>query len=161
MGMGGAGAATCISNYIGFLYFLFQWNKRRKTTIVCLNIKNYQIRNGICAKTLAIGVPAGLVLLLTNICDFVRNYYLGKLGSDYELAAWGKKLTAFEETTLDAIENGVVADVEERLHLPETGLTIASSSTITTFIIPVPSVYSQIFHRRRLSGSLPFSICSR
>ncbi len=85
MGIGGAGAATCISNYIGFLYFLFQWNKRRKTTIVCLNIKNYQIRNGICAKTLAIGVPAGLVLLLTNICDFVRNYYLGKLGSDYDL----------------------------------------------------------------------------
>lgn len=36
-----------------------------------------------------VGVPAGLVLFLTNICDFVRNYYLGSLGSDVELAAWG------------------------------------------------------------------------
>ena len=28
-------------------------------------------------------------MLFSNICDFVRNYYLGVLGSDFELAAWG------------------------------------------------------------------------
>lgn len=89
MGVAGAGAATCISNWIVFVYYLYQHFKRRKTTIVDLHIKNYGARDSIATSVLAVGVPAGLVLFLTNICDFVRNYFLGSLGSDIELAAWG------------------------------------------------------------------------
>lgn len=89
MGVAGAGAATCISNWIVFGYYLYQHFKRRKTTIVDLHIQNYSGKNRIAASVLSVGVPAGLVLFLTNICDFVRNYFLGSLGSDTELAAWG------------------------------------------------------------------------
>lgn len=35
------------------------------------------------------GVPAGLVLMCMNICDFVRNYYFNIFGGQVELAAWG------------------------------------------------------------------------
>lgn len=89
MGIAGAALATCISNYVGFVYFLYQWYKRRHSTVVCLNIRNYRVLKGICAKSLAIGVPAGLVPLLTNVCDLVRNGFVAALGSDFELAGWG------------------------------------------------------------------------
>lgn len=89
MGVEGAGAATCLSNWIVFIYYLYQHFKRRKTTVVDLHIKDYSIGDNIAASVLSVGVPAGLVLFLANICDFVRNYYLGSLGSDIELAAWG------------------------------------------------------------------------
>lgn len=89
MGIAGAALATCISNYVGFIYFFYQWRKRRKGTIVCLNLRNYRVLNGICARSLAIGIPAGLVPLLTNICDLVRNGYVAKLGDDIQLAGWG------------------------------------------------------------------------
>ncbi len=89
MGVAGAGLATCISNWIIFAYYLYQHFKRRKTTVVDLHIINYSAKNRIATSVLSVGVPAGLVLFLTNICDFVRNYFLGSLGSDTELAAWG------------------------------------------------------------------------
>ncbi len=89
MGVGGAGAATCLSNWIILIYYLYQHHKRRQTSVVSLRPKEYAPKDHIAWDVLAIGVPAGLVLFLTNICDFVRNYYLGSLGSDIELAAWG------------------------------------------------------------------------
>ena len=89
MGVAGAGAATCISNWIVFVYYQYQYRKRLGVTVLSLNISFYEYRDRIASSVLSVGIPAGLVLFLTNICDFARNYYLGALGSDVELAAWG------------------------------------------------------------------------
>ena len=89
MGVGGAGAATCLSNWLVFGYYINQYARRRKTTAVNLCLRTYSLKHAVASAVLSVGVPAGLVLFLTNICDFVRNYYLGSLGSDIELAAWG------------------------------------------------------------------------
>ncbi len=89
MGVEGAGLATCISNYSSFAFYLIMYFKRRNRTVINFNPKNFKARDGICANVLAVGVPAGLVLLFMNICDFVRNYYFNILGGQVELAAWG------------------------------------------------------------------------
>lgn len=90
MGVAGAGDATCLSNWLVFAYYLRQYWKRRKSSVVNLAPGAvFGPGERVAGAVLAVGVPAGLALLLTNICDFVRNYYLGSLGSDVELAAWG------------------------------------------------------------------------
>jgi Na+-driven multidrug efflux pump len=38
---------------------------------------------------LLIGIPSGFALCLTIICDFFRFHFIGKLGSEIELAAFG------------------------------------------------------------------------
>lgn len=89
MGMAGAGLATCIANYISFAFYLIMYHLRRKTTVVCFHPKYFQARGGICARVLAVGVPAGMVLLFMDICDFTRNYFFNFFGGQVELAAWG------------------------------------------------------------------------
>lgn len=89
MGIGGAALATGLSSWVGTVYYLYQWYKRRRTTVVCLDIRAYRVGGHIAARTLSIGVPAGLVPLLTNVGDLVRNYFLAALGSDIEVAGWG------------------------------------------------------------------------
>ena len=88
MGVAGAGAATCLSNWVIFCYYLRQHNRRRGTSVVSFALRNWRGR-GVASQVLTVGVPAGLVLFLTNICDFVRNYCLRALGSEIKLAAWG------------------------------------------------------------------------
>lgn len=89
MGIAGAGLATCISNCISLLYFLIMHYTRRKTTIVCFDPRCYRARNWICIRVLSVGIPAGLVLVFMDICDFTRNYFFNILGGQEELAAWG------------------------------------------------------------------------
>lgn len=89
MGIAGAALATCVSNYISFAFYVTVRYYRRKTTVVCFNPRYYRAGDGICAKVLAVGIPAGLVLMFMNICDFVRNYFFNSLGGQVELAAWG------------------------------------------------------------------------
>lgn len=89
MGVAGAGLATCIANYISFAFYLLMYYVRRKTTVVCFHPKYYRVKGGICTRVLAVGVPAGLVLLFMDVCDFTRNYFFNRLGGQVELAAWG------------------------------------------------------------------------
>lgn len=89
MGVAGAGLATCIANYISFAFYLLMYYRRRKTTVVCINPKYYQVRGRICTRVLSVGVAAGLVLLFMDVCDFTRNFYFNRLGGQVELAAWG------------------------------------------------------------------------
>lgn len=89
MGIAGAGLATCISNCISLLYFLIMCYMRRKTTIVCFDPRYYRAKNRICIRVLSVGVPAGLVLVFMDVCDFTRNYFFNNLGGQEELAAWG------------------------------------------------------------------------
>ena len=42
MGIGGAGLATCISNYVSFAYYLVMFIRRRRTTVVCFHPRYYQ-----------------------------------------------------------------------------------------------------------------------
>lgn len=89
MGVAGAGLATCIANYISFSFYLLMYWNRRKTTVVCIHPQFFCIKNKVCTKVLSVGIPAGLVLMCMNICDFTRNYYFNILGGQVELAAWG------------------------------------------------------------------------
>lgn len=88
MGIAGAALATALSNYVAFVYYFYHWFKRRKTTVISLDIRKYCARDGIALKVLAVGFPSGLVPLLTNMCDMVRNSYIVKLGSDLDMAGW-------------------------------------------------------------------------
>lgn len=89
MGITGAGLATCIANYMSFSFYFIMYLIKRKNTVVCFNVRYYRIRDRVCARVLAVGLPAGLVLLFMNICDFTRNYFFNLLGGQTELAAWG------------------------------------------------------------------------
>lgn len=89
MGVAGAGLATCIANYISLAYYLLMFRIRREKTVVCFHLRYFRIKGRICTKVLSVGIPAGLVLLFMDICDFTRNYYFNRLGGQVELAAWG------------------------------------------------------------------------
>lgn len=89
MGIAGAGLATCIANYISIAFYLVMYCLRRKSTVVCFQPRYFRARGKICTKVLAVGIPAGLVLMCMNVCDFVRNYYFNIFGGQVELAAWG------------------------------------------------------------------------
>ncbi len=89
MGVAGAGLATCIANYISLTFYFVMYYKHRHTTVVCFHPKYCHVGNGICAGVLSVGVPAGLVLLFMNVCDFTRNYFFNIFGGQVELAAWG------------------------------------------------------------------------
>ena len=89
MGVAGAGLATCMANCSATIFYLVNFWRKRKITVVCIDPRHYRAGNGICGKVLAVGVPSGLVLLFTSTCDFFRNYYLGALGGQVALAAWG------------------------------------------------------------------------
>lgn len=89
MGVAGAGLATCIANYISLGFYLAMFWIRRSTTVVCFDPRFFRVRGRVCTGVLAVGVPAGLVLLFMDVCDFARNYYFNLLGGQVELAAWG------------------------------------------------------------------------
>lgn len=89
MGVAGAGLATCIANYISITFYLTMYYIRRKTTVVCFHPQYYRVRGKVCMRVLSVGVPAGLVLLFMDVCDFTRNYFFNELGGQVELAAWG------------------------------------------------------------------------
>ena len=89
MGVAGAGLATCIANYISLAFYLIMYWRKRRTTVVSFHPRYCRPGHGICAGILAVGVPAGLVLLFMDVCDFTRNHYFNLLGGQVELAAWG------------------------------------------------------------------------
>lgn len=89
MGIAGAGLATCVANYISLAFYMAMYYTHRKTTVVCFHPRYVHGGNGVCAKVLLIGIPAGFVLLFMDICDFTRNYFFNLLGGQVELAAWG------------------------------------------------------------------------
>jgi len=89
MGVAGAGLATCIANYISLAFYLLMYYRTRSTTVVCFHPRYCRAGNGICSHVLAVGVPAGFVLLFMDVCDFTRNHYFNILGGQVELAAWG------------------------------------------------------------------------
>ncbi len=89
MGVAGAALATFIANLCALVFYGVMLYRKRKTTVVCLNPKYYKAGEGICGKTLAVGIPAGLVMLFNNICDFTRNANLKIYGGQVALAAWG------------------------------------------------------------------------
>lgn len=89
MGVAGAGLATCIANYISISFYIAMFYHRRKVTVICFEPGYFRVGNRICTSVLAVGIPAGLVLLFMDGCDFTRNYYFNMLGGQVELAAWG------------------------------------------------------------------------
>lgn len=89
MGIAGAGFATFLSDCLAVAYYLVMYRRRRDATVVCFHPRYYRAGGGICTGVLSVGIPAGLVLMCNNICDFARNSFFNLLGGQVELAAWG------------------------------------------------------------------------
>jgi|AGTN01.1.fsa_nt_gi Na+-driven multidrug efflux pump len=89
MGITGAAVATCISNYVTLCFFLIIYMRKRGALVLSLNPKYYSGGDGAAASVLLIGIPSGFALCLTIICDFFRFHYIGLLGTETDLAAFG------------------------------------------------------------------------
>ncbi len=89
MGVAGAGCATFVANLYSVVFFIVVYFKRKNESSLSLDIRLYTPKNGICKRTISIGIPAGLSSLLMNCCDFERNALIGSYGGQIELAAWG------------------------------------------------------------------------
>ena len=88
-GLAGAGCATFVANIYSLIFFIVMYYRKRKTTALSLDIRIYTPGEAIAARTIAVGIPAGLNMLLLNGCDFIRNALLGAFGGQIELASWG------------------------------------------------------------------------
>ena len=89
LGITGAAIATMLSNCCAALFFLLAYVRRRKDLVLRLHPKFWSGREGVAAAVLLVGIPSGLALLLTNICDFFRSHYIGLLGTETDMAAFG------------------------------------------------------------------------
>ncbi len=89
MGITGAAIATCISNYAALLFLAAVYAKKRGELAFSLNPKYFSGKGGVAASVLLIGIPSGFALCLTIICDFFRFHFIGQLGTETDLAAFG------------------------------------------------------------------------
>lgn len=87
LGQGVVGAG--IANYCNLIFFLSIYYKKRKDSVLSLDVRIYSAKDGICKSVVSTGIPAGLNMLLLNCCDFLRNGLLGSYGGQVNLAAWG------------------------------------------------------------------------
>ncbi len=89
LGIIGAGMATCLSGYCCAAYFIILFYRKRKRTYLSVSPRDFKLGDGVCARVLVIGLPAGVSTFLMTCVDFVRNYLLGTYGSQGDFAAWG------------------------------------------------------------------------
>lgn len=78
-GAAGAGMATAVSNYIGFAYFMLYLFYSRRTTLVCLSVRNLRYTGEYLGGILAIGFPSAVQNALTMVAvtaqmNFVSGY---------------------------------------------------------------------------------------
>ena len=89
LGVTGAAIATMISNCVTAIFYLTVYFRRRKNMVLRLHPRHWSGRDGVASSVLLIGIPSGFALLLTTVCDFVRTHFIGLLGTDVDMAAFG------------------------------------------------------------------------
>lgn len=89
MGITGAAIATCISNYLALIFLVAVYVKKRGDLVFSLSPKFWSGKDGVASSVLLIGIPSGFALCLTIICDFFRFHFIGMLGTEIDLAAFG------------------------------------------------------------------------
>lgn len=81
MGAAGAGCATFISNCVSCSYFIFYIVLKRKSSLICLNPKNFAFRKAIIFGAFAVGIPAAIQNLLNVTGMTVLNNFTAEFGS--------------------------------------------------------------------------------
>ena len=89
----GAAAATMLSNFVTFAYFIFVYKKLEKSTVLALPRGIEKIRRESMGSLFSVGIPAAMSLLLFDLCNIVINRLASSHG-DIELAAIGIVLKA-------------------------------------------------------------------
>jgi len=84
----GAAIATCISNVISLLYFLFVYKSLRGKAPLSLSIRDAHPGRKLISDIFAIGLPSALTALLANVTSIIKNNLTAVYG-DVELAAYG------------------------------------------------------------------------
>lgn len=79
LGVAGAAMATMLSNTAAVIYFLILIYKRRGTTAINIDLRNYTLAHGIPKEVLFVGFPSFLLLLMGTLSNIVLN----KLVADY------------------------------------------------------------------------------
>lgn len=88
MGASGAGLATFLSNCVACLYFFILLYKRRKSTYVCIQPKNFGFRKIIVLGVCGVGIPAAIQNLLNVTGMTILNNFTSAFGPD-AVAAMG------------------------------------------------------------------------
>ena len=89
----GAAAATMLSNFVTFAYFIFVYKKLEESTVLALPHSSEKIRRESMGSLFSVGIPAAMSLLLFDLCNIVINRLASSHG-DIELAAIGIVLKA-------------------------------------------------------------------
>lgn len=89
----GAGVATCISNYIACLYFVFVIFRMGKDSVITFSLKTGMPSSGSIRSTFGVGVPAALTTLLFDLDYVVIDRLMVEYGN-VALAAVGIVLKA-------------------------------------------------------------------
>lgn len=88
MGAAGAGLATFLSNCVACLYFFVLLYKRRKSTYVCIQPKNFGFKKMIVLGVCGVGIPASIQNLLNVTGMTILNNFTSSFGAD-AVAAMG------------------------------------------------------------------------
>lgn len=75
----GAALATVIGNLVGTIYYL--WYFYRGKSMLSISIKDFTVKNGVCTKVLAIGIPASLNVLFMAISHIILNKQMADYGN--------------------------------------------------------------------------------
>ena len=85
-GIAGAAIATVIGNVVGAGYYLLFFLRKKST--LSIHIRDFSMKDGICAGVLAIGIPASLGSLLMSVSQIVVNAQMANY-DDMALAGMG------------------------------------------------------------------------
>ncbi len=91
LGVAGAAIATVIGNLVSIFFFFV--HASRKTSVLTLSPKFFQIRNGIMKGVLLIGLPASITNILMSLSNILMNTFLVKYG-DVAVAGMGIAMKA-------------------------------------------------------------------
>ena len=84
----GAAMATCLSNVITLIYFIFVYVRLKDKAPLSFSPKKIRISKKLIGAIFSIGLPSAITALLANISSIIKNNLTASYG-DIELAAYG------------------------------------------------------------------------
>ena len=84
----GAAIATCLSNVLSLMYFVWVYRKLKGKTVLSMSLRNANPGRKLIGSIFSIGLPSAITSLLANTTSILRNNLTAGYG-DIELAAYG------------------------------------------------------------------------
>lgn len=109
LGAAGAGLATCISNGIACMYFLFLIRMKNKKVYVCVDLRKLRLKKEVVGEIFAVGIPAAMQNLLNVTGMTVLNQFTAIYGAN-AVAAMGiaQKVHNFPVSIFNGISQGIM-----------------------------------------------------